>query len=601
MLFLVPSVFLFYAAFYGVGFLASSLLRIGMRQGVSLTAFLGICFASLFFSIAQFFTPLNVVTLMIVLLTGMAGCALALKNGRGLAANVRQFMLLDLVLVLVISAYICSHEDVSASDTLGYHETVVSLLNFSRIIPGIANLHFRLGMNSAYLILAGGIDVGIFDKYSSSILPAVFFLLTLRYFLELTAERGLSKEGRLFSLILFMWTVLFACGWMLSPNLYYDIPAQMFTVISICEMLLRYHESKMIPGTSFRAIFIFAAMSFAIKQMGAVMVAFVFCAGAADIVRNRGRAKDFMTFISVPAVIGITYVIRNIIQTGYPLYPLPVLGIDVRWSARSVVWEIYDAIKYWARLPGAGYMRAKSEGFLFWFAPWIKTNLRGSMICFTSLLLALVLSVRVLFVSKIRGRKFAGFVPLMSVCVVNILFWFTSAPDFRFGSVFFFLPLAVACYFSGADKLTYIVLGVLAVNIVQVRELARGSANKVFLGNAGPWTDWLWCLIIGLSLCFVFLTAVKNRHIIAAQLLLLVICTPYSGDLRKKFPAAAESGPVRRITLNNGQVPPLEVYVPEAGDSLGDAPLPCTPYPNDKLRLIEPGNMKEGFYIDEKI
>ena len=241
-------------------------------------------------------------------------------------------------------------------------------------------------------------------------------------------------------------------------------------------------------------------------------------------------------------------------------------------------------------------LRGKAEKFITRFSEKYTPAVVG-----LALLLALVLSVRVLFVSKIRGRKFAGFVPLMSVCAVNILFWFTSAPDFRFGSVFFFLPLAVACYFSGADKLTYIVLGVLAVNIVQVRELARGSANKVFLGNAGPWTDWLWCLIIGLSLCFVFLTAVKNRHIIAAQLLLLVICTPYSGDLRKKFPAAAESGPVRRITLNNGQVPPLEVYVPEAGDSLGDAPLPCTPYPNDKLRLIEPGNMKEGFYIDEKI
>lgn len=599
MLFLVPSVFLFYAAFYGIGFLASSLLRIEMRRSVSLTAFLGICFASLFFSIAQFFTPLNVVTLLVVLLVGMAGCALALKNGRDLAANAGQFLLLDAILVLVISAYICSNQSIQAYDTLLYHSTLVSWLNYTKIVPGIANLHSRLGMNSVYLILAAGIDTGIFDRYSPAILPAVFSLLTLRYFLELSTERGLSKEGRLFSLVLFIWVVFFACGQMLSPNLYYDIPAQMFTVISICEMLVRYQESEMVPGTSFRAIFIFAAMSFAIKQMGAVMVAFAFCAGIADIVRKKGRPRDFMTLISVPAVIGITYVIRNIIQTGYPLYPLPALGIDVRWSARSVVWGCYDAIKYWARLPGANYMKAKSEGFLFWLLPWVKTNIRGNMICFTSLLLALVLSARVLSASKVRGRKLAGFVSLMSVCAVNILFWFTSAPDFRFGSVFFFLPLAVACYFSGADKLTYIVLGVLAVNIIQVRELACGAANKVFLGNAGPWTDWLWCLIIGLTLCFVFLTTVRNRHVIAMQLLVLVLCTPYSGDLRKKFPAAAESGPVRRITLRNGQVPPLEVYVPEAGDLLGDAPLPCTPYPNDKLRLIEPGNMKKGFYIDE--
>lgn len=46
----------------------------------------------------------------------------------------------------------------------------------------------------------------------------------------------------------------------------------------------------------------------------------------------------------------------------------------------------------------------------------------------------------------------------------------------------------------------------------------------------------------------------------------------------------------------------MEVYVPKDGDSLGDAPpLPCTPYPTDKLRLIEPGDIRKGFCIDEAI
>ena len=600
MLFLVPSILLFCAVFYGIGFLVSKFLRIEIRQSVSLTAFLGICFASLFFSLAQFFTPLNIATFSVVLLLSFYGLYTAVKK-RNFFIH-REFLLMDIILILIVSAYVCSYEQIFPGDTMGYHLTVVSWLNAYKIVPGLANLHFRLGMNSAYLILAAGIDVGIFDKLSSSILPAVFSILTIRYFFEFIIDDKLSKEIKLLAVVLFAWLVLENPLWMLSPNLCYDISAQTFIVITVCEFLIRNQEIKSLPDTSFPAIFIFATMSFAIKQMGAVMVLVIFFIGCVDIVQRKGRFKDFVIFITVPAVFGITYIVRNIIQTGYPLYPLPVLGLNVKWAARSVVLGCYESIKCWARMPSSDFWRNnENTGFFFWFLPWFKLNIKNNMIYFTTLLVALILSVRITFVSKISKKGKACFVTLMTIYAINIIFWFTSAPDFRFGSVFFFLPLAVACYFSGTEKTTYIALSVLTINIVQMRELARGSINNVFLGNTNPWTNWLWCIIIGLTISFVFLTNIRNRHMLAMLLLLFVLLRPYNGGLRKRNPVAATSGRVKKIILQNEQFPPLEVYIPETGDSLGDAPLPCTPYPTDKLHLIEPGDMEKGFYIDEEI
>ena len=41
----------------------------------------------------------------------------------------------------------------------------------------------------------------------------------------------------------------------------------------------------------------------------------------------------------------------------------------------------------------------------------------------------------------------------------------------------------------------------------------------------------------------------------------------------------------------------LRVPIPPS-DLCGDAPLPCTPYPNSKLRQIDPNNLGKGFYLE---
>ena len=65
------------------------------------------------------------------------------------------------------------------------------------------------------------------------------------------------------------------------------------------------------------------------------------------------------------------------------------------------------------------------------------------------------------------------------------------------------------------------------------------------------------------------------------------------------FPPRVQSLPCHSVELKNGQNPPLTVYVPDTGDQTGDAPLPCAPSVNHKLKLIKPGNIKSGFYICE--
>jgi hypothetical protein len=45
----------------------------------------------------------------------------------------------------------------------------------------------------------------------------------------------------------------------------------------------------------------------------------------------------------------------------------------------------------------------------------------------------------------------------------------------------------------------------------------------------------------------------------------------------------------------------LTVNVPRGIEACFGAPLPCTPYPDQRLALIEPGVLASGFWIDERI
>ena len=120
--------------------------------------------------------------------------------------------------------------------------------------------------------------------------------------------------------------------------------------------------------------------------------------------------------------------------------------------------------------------------------------------------------------------------------------------------------------------------------------------TSILSKNNDLFINCLCCLLIGFFL-YIYFYKSKNQRLIAFLILVFILYNPHDGNLRKKAPVKVTSMPVKKIIISNGQTPPLEVYVPKPGDPPGDAPLPCTPYLNNNLCLIEPGNIKSGFYL----
>ena len=175
MVFLFFSAILFFASFCGVGLLASRLTFFKVREdNFFLNFFTGFALIGVYFSFVQLFLPLTLWTLIPVLLAGLCGLALCREEIKGRIAAAPLFFAVCLFFFYLIAYVISGKSKIDAYDDFLYHASIVSWLNAYKAVPGIANLHFRLGMNSLYLQVAAGLDVGVWDKHHG--LPDVFLL-----------------------------------------------------------------------------------------------------------------------------------------------------------------------------------------------------------------------------------------------------------------------------------------------------------------------------------------------------------------------------------------------------------------------------------------
>ena len=237
-----------------------------------------------------------------------------------------------------------------------------------------------------------------------------------------------------------------------------------------------------------------------------------------------------------------TWVGRNVITSGCPLYPSAIGALPVDWRARNdaTAW-IQRPMEFPLRTlvldPQWARKRLESLG-------WDEPETEAPVLVFAAALglMALVRPVR-----WWRGRK--GDVP--AVILVPSL-----------------LSFAFAFYNTPMPKYQGATLWVLAIETLLV-----GVAGAI--ADRRSWARWGAVVVAA-----------------AGMSLALVRAAPV-------FLRLDDFEPVSRPQVALRQLPSgLAVQVPVGSDVCSDAPLPCTPEPHPGLRLRRPGDLGGGFTID---
>jgi hypothetical protein len=167
---------------------------------------------------------------------------------------------------------------------------------------------------------------------------------------------------------------------------------------------------------------------------------------------------------------GLVWIILSVILTGYPLYPLPVLSMPVDWRLPFVYAKSnYDGIHWYAIAFGQNYntLLASRPPIWKWFGPWLhaqlnlipsnRTHIVGLTIAFIVFVLGAFAWFRCFLKQKKRSKLYFFFLWTF----VNIIYWLFSAPDIRFGSVFFWIFFGMALNILFADDSAYHFYGLL--------------------------------------------------------------------------------------------------------------------------------------------
>ncbi len=433
-----------------------------------------------------------------------------------------------------------------------YHLSAVRWATSTPIVPGLGNLHSRLAFNNSNLLLGAMLEVGPWygrsNHLPNGLLLMMIFIQSIAGAFRLFKTNHEERTSGLFDLLLLTPTMLIAVhSWTSSHAT--DVPVALAGFVSASRLFAfligsRRSERDQAYDVVFVATMLAAGVCFKLTLAMFAAVAWVLVIIVWIV---RARRRGFRVFPPVliaagtSALLILPWMSRGAILSGYPLFPSEIGSLPVEWRLpAALVADTQHGIVTLAR-------RTRTIEGYSWLRPWAAELNREIILP----AIMAVLGFLFLLVMKLSRRGGGGACrtgwAILLPIVGGIVFWFFTAPAIRFGAFLFWL-LAAA--------------------------------------------------IVGM--CFYQLTAAAGRRTMTAVLIGALVFSTWG--MKKGFRGGGSDwgfGPTPEVAMKPFQTRSgLVLWVPTEGDRCWDGPLPCTPYPNENLRLRTDGDLSSGFVID---
>lgn len=567
MLLLTAISIFFILMIYGVGLASSRIFHLRLdffTEGD--TFWLGFCALIGILQIWHFFAPVNGWLLALISLIAAVGLFLHIKKTP--LVWKKQYLwsggalLLPLLVLLNHSLYSPASYDFGL-----YHLQTVKWFNQFALVPGLGNLQHRLAFNSSQYLYAAFLNSSFFKGYSYYIADVI--LLSVLSFQSLIALRSWIKDKSISPSVIFRVLMIPAILWQAGTQPLAGYPADMTIFIlqivvfeKLVQMWGEEVETNRRQGI-FLLIVCLSTVGITIKLSFAIFgLLSILAAMLAVIKREHLRGFLHKPWISLVVIVPIwllPWLLRNIILSGYFLFPSQIFSLNVPWKMPSYLVDgLQQGISLWAKTY-SGQLPYTAD--LAWLVEWIKRFVfeARSALAAGGLLLIILFILRLQ--KKQQQAEIQGYWLLFILLSASLLMWFFSAPTYRF---------------SGA--LIWLWLIVLVLMLV--------DWFKVNFSCQAAWNSSLILMILFL----VWLPNQISRNLSLSTLWIVpteqVVAQEQTESMNSIVKTAADG---------------LVVHLPASGESCWDLPLPCTT-PMDflpNLRLISPQDISKGFYIQK--
>jgi len=312
--------------------------------------------------------PIDGRALALVVALGAAGFLINLRPLAGALPGALAGRWRGILVLFVWILWVAAHTTTQARvlDSGLYHFNSIRWNCTYPIVPGLGNLHGRLAFNSSYFLYAALFNSGILSGRCHHIANGLLLVLLFARILPAVWKVvSWSEEPR-------TWHVFDAL--MLAPAIGYtlseaassptpDLAVSIIGMVAASEVLRLLSEpaARRWDGQQlgWRAamVLLLAATGVTIKLSFTGLA----CAAGALAVATLGRRAVRPaagagllcgTSLGVVIILGM-WLLRGVILSGYPVYPLAFCGLPVEWRMPRETVQLHGAwVRSWARLPG---------------------------------------------------------------------------------------------------------------------------------------------------------------------------------------------------------------------------------------------------------
>ena len=270
---------------------------------------------------------------------------------------------------------------------------------------------------------------------------------------------------------------------------------------------------------------------------------------------NGKKYKKIVGYIGYGIIVLIPFIVRNILISGYLLYPYEKTGIkELEWRVpETTLRQDLAEIIAWGR--GNCDVSRNGEYFWQWIPQWFENINILWRIMFILCIISMVY-ILVYMISRGKEKIKTSYGMLVISCILGWFFWLFSAPLPRYGTVY----------------------------MISLPFIAIDMALADFKGRS-------WNKKIKLMLC----SAGRNAYWLLG-LLYIVVFWGYVAIFNGEFPDLVVQGDYYNKDTYSVSDSGVEIAVPITGDQTGYEPFPSTPYVGSAQNIILRGeDVEDGF------
>lgn len=328
-----------------------------------------------------------------------------------------------------------------------YHMDAIRWIESYKVIPGLGNLHSRLAFNSNIHLLNAFFGLsGIFGTPLHTVngfLVGLLVVACLHAVMRLKVSHGKLYLSQYFGLFFFIFLLVSDAVKRDFASPMTDVPAAVLSMFLVL-IGISYHKRQSLAFMLVLILLPLTVMTIKLSALPLVLISAYF------FFRHPWQSsKEVASVITAGILLLVPYFLSNVVLSGYFVYPISATRIEsVDWVLQPKIAEAdRQWVRSWSINPGVSNDVTRSQSTLTNYLNWFKKRNISQSVVLLSLASVVVLGVaNHQRLKKMYSGDHVHLAVFTTAYVAGLLFWFLTAPDFRFSYGYFGSVIALLSF-----------------------------------------------------------------------------------------------------------------------------------------------------------